>query len=71
VLKITIDTNNSAFQEAFYNDTDDSYHSPAREVSRILHGLADSLEDGMVETTPLYDYNGNCVGHAIYSPDDE
>ena len=65
MFTVKIDTDNDAFQEG----DEDSYHAPCDEICRLLRELADRLEGGMVETTPLYDSNGNCVGHGIYKAD--
>lgn len=52
-LKIEIDTSNAAFSE---------YHI---EVARILHNLANNIEQG-VEPRKLLDLNGNSVGIVQY-----
>jgi len=66
MYKIEISTDSAAF-----HPEGDHCHGPADEICRILRALADGLEGGMVETCPLYDANGNCVGHGIYEPDEE
>ena len=66
MFKIEIDTDNAAFKEG----DEDSYHSPALELARILSDVVSELEQGaMCETAPLYDANGNCVGHVTYTAD--
>ena len=70
-MRITIDTANAAF-------TDDG-NGGASECSRILHKLANRLEDrGMpreLNSWPLKDSNGNTVGRCsarqpvFYSPE--
>jgi hypothetical protein len=67
MYKIEISTDNAAF----HPEGEDHYHGPTDEVCRLLRELADRLDGGMVETCPLYDANGNCVGHGIYEPDEE
>ena len=62
---ITIDTDASAFED----------NGEAREVARILHGLADRIEreDGFEAGTviPTRDANGNRAGWLTVASDDE
>ena len=51
---ITIDTNNSAFENNLY-----------KELSRILTNLTKDWRFG-IETTRLYDKNGNYIGNVEY-----
>jgi hypothetical protein len=54
-LKITIEMDNAAFEDA-----------PATEAARILRGLANDIEDGVIvgDNYRLGDINGNKVGAA-------
>ena len=58
-ISITFDCGNDAF-----NDAGDSTHNSGLEAARILHEIADEIEeDGFKETTRAIDVNGNRVGN--------
>lgn len=56
---VTIKTDGAAFEEW-----------PDMEVSRILREIAEGLEDG-ISYRKLFDYNGNVVGSATYTDEQE
>ena len=73
MVKITIKTDNAAFQDEF--STIDS-NVRNQEVARILRNLANQLEKSVEEgvdwnSVILLDINGNSVGSYTYSPTDE
>lgn len=73
MVKITIKTDNAAFQDEFSN-IDSNVRN--QEVARILRNLANQLEKSVEEgvdwnSVILLDINGNSVGSYTYSPTDE
>lgn len=54
---IKINTENEAFQDGNSNS----------ELGRILHGLAECIENGMMLPNTLRDINGNKVGTVDYT----
>ena len=43
---------------------------PTREIARILHNVANKVEDG-AELGTIYDLNGNPIGEWSFDPDDD
>lgn len=73
MVKITIKTDNAAFQDEFSN-IDSNVRN--QEVARILRNLASQLEKSVEQgvdwnSVILLDINGNSVGSYTYSPTDE
>lgn len=54
MFKVTINTDNAAFGEEYYEK--------AAEIKRILEKIINDLDLGIVEKAPIIDLNGNKVG---------
>lgn len=73
MVKITIKTDNAAFQDEFSNINSNVRN---QEIARILRNLASQLEKSVEQgvdwnSVILLDINGNSVGSYTYSPTDE
>ena len=70
MFTVKINTGNAAFVEE-----GTGHPMAAPEVARILRSLADKVErhpgqlSGCETDFAAFDFNGNCVGYATYTPD--